>query len=125
MIVRLSRLLRLVVRCFCDRLRLSRSTIHKMVRMSFKEYVQRPGIFDCSARRLNMLEYRRSPPFNRVCSCDCSRSLRLVVRSSKIACDYRARLVLYRSLKQRTTFSPITWIRGSILMLSSLLALMN
>ena len=75
----------------------SRSTIHKMVRMSFKAYAQLPGIFDCSVRRLNMLEDRRSPPPNRVCSCDCSRYLRLVVRSSKIACDYRPRLVLYRS----------------------------
>ena len=78
-------------------LQLSRSTIHKMVRMSFKAYVQFPGIFDCSVRRLNMLEDRRSPPHNRFCWCDCSRSLRLVVRSSKIACDYCARLVLYRS----------------------------
>ena len=80
---------------FCDRLRLSRSTIHKMVRMSFIAYVQLPGIFDCSVRRLNMLEDRRSPPHNRFCSNDCSRSLRLVVRSFKIACDYRAQLVLY------------------------------
>ena len=87
----------LVVRCFCDRLRLFRSTIHKMVRMSFKAYVQLPGIFDCCVRRLNMLEDRCSPPHNRFCSCDCSRSLRLVVQSSNIACDYRARLALYRS----------------------------
>ena len=40
--------LRLVVRCFCDRLRLSRSTIYKMVRMSLKTYVELPGIF-CQA----------------------------------------------------------------------------
>ena len=85
-----SRPLRLVVRIFSDRLRLSRSTIHKMVTMLFKAYVQLPGIFDCS---LNILEDRPSPPHNRFCSCDCSQSLRLVVRSSKIACDYRARLV--------------------------------
>ena len=96
--------LNLIVRLFATAktsrtmfLRLYRSTIHKTVRMSFKAYVQLPGIFDCSVRRLNMLEDRRSPPHDRFCSCDCSRSLRLVVRSSKIACDYRARLVLYRS----------------------------
>ena len=39
--------LRLAIRCFCGRLRLSRSTINKMVTMSFKAYVQLPGIFDC------------------------------------------------------------------------------
>ena len=44
-----------------------------------------------------MLEDRRSPPQNRVCSCDYSRSLRKLLRSPKIAWDYRARLVLYRS----------------------------
>ena len=37
-----------------------------------------PGIFDCSVRRLNMVEDPRSPPHNRFC--DCSRSLRLVVQ---------------------------------------------
>ena len=56
-----------VVRFFWDRLRLSRSTIHKMVTMSFKAYVQLPGIFDCSVRRLNMPEDRRSPLHNRFC----------------------------------------------------------
>ena len=70
-----SRPLRPVVRCFCDRLRLSRSTVHKMVTLSFKAYVQLPGIF---VRRLNMVEDPRSPPHNRFC--DCSRSLRLVVQ---------------------------------------------
>ena len=74
---------------------------NKMIRMSFKAYAQLPGIFDWSARRLNMLKNRRSPPHNRICSCDCSRSLRLAVRLSKIACDYRARLVLYRSQNGR------------------------
>ena len=78
-----SRPLRLVARCYCDGLRLSRSTIHKIVKMSFKAYVQLPGIFDCSVMRLNLLKDRRSPPHNRYCSCDLSRSLRLVVRSSK------------------------------------------
>ena len=55
------------------------------------------AIIDCRVRLLIMLEDRRSPPHNRFCSCDCSQSLRLVVRLSKIACDYRTRLVLYRS----------------------------
>ena len=45
---------------------------------------------------LTMLEDRRSPPHNRFCSCDCSQSLRLDVRSSNIACDYHSRLFLYR-----------------------------
>ena len=48
-----------------------------------------------------MLEDRRIPLHNRFCSYDCSRSLRLVVLSSKIACDYRARLVLYKSQTDR------------------------
>ena len=61
-----------VVRCFRDSLRLSRSTIHELVTMSFNAYVQLPGIFDCSVRRLSMLEDRRSPPHNHFCSCDCS-----------------------------------------------------
>ena len=73
-----SRPLRLVVRCFCDRLRLSRSTVHKIVTLTIKAYVQLPGNFDCSVRRLNMVEDPRSPPHNRFC--DFSRSLRLVMQ---------------------------------------------
>ena len=55
------------------------------------------AIIECSVRLLTMLKDRRSPPHNRFCSCDCSRALRLVVRASKIACDYRTRMVLDRS----------------------------
>ena len=49
---------------------LSRSTVYKMVTLSFKEYVQLPGILDSSVRRLNMVEDPRRP-HNRFC--DCSR----------------------------------------------------
>ena len=41
---------------------LSRSTVHEMVTLSLKAYVQLPGIFDCSAKRLNIVEDPRSPP---------------------------------------------------------------
>ena len=99
--------------CFCDRLRLSRSTVHKMVTLSFKAYVQLPCIFDCSVRRLNMVEKPRSPPHIRFC--DCSRSLRLVVQSLRlpaiIACNwsYTGRKLVVSDRKPRET-GPYTHI---------------
>ena len=42
------------------------------------------AIIDCSVKLLTMVEDSRSPPHNRFCSCDCSRSLRLVVRSLRL-----------------------------------------
>ena len=61
------------------------------------------AIIDRSVRLLTMLEDRRSTPHNRFCSCDCSRSLRLVVRSSKIACDYTGRILVVSDRKPRVT----------------------
>ena len=43
-----------------------RSTALSRSTLSFKEYVQLPGIFDSSVRRLNMVEDLRSPPHNRL-----------------------------------------------------------
>ena len=85
LIVRLFATPKLVLQYFCDRLRLSRLTVHKMVTLSFKAYAQLPGNFNCSIRRSNMVEDPCSPPHNRFC--DFSQSLRLVVQDClRLAC---------------------------------------
>ena len=57
-------------------------TPEKMVRVSFKAYGQLPGILRLQ-RQAFMLEDPYSPSNNRFCSCECSRYLRLVGRSSR------------------------------------------
>ena len=90
-----SRPIRLIVRFYemaCD----VSSRLLQKASQTMEDMCTTVAIIDCSVRLLTMLEDRRSPPCNRFCLCDCSCSLRLGVRSSKIACNYRTRLALYR-----------------------------